>query len=180
MITLLQVAPKNWKKKRGGIPSLQCFSAARSHKAGSSQLKAKEMLSVARRCFFPWSHHKPLGRVGWLQQKGYCSTGTMHGSAQQLGSTCKWQARSDRCVGVRPKLHTKPRKHQYVSVHVRDEVDLNRLASWSAWVQLRASIERSFDRQTWQPGPGPVCHSEMLHDLTQLLPLCYRVIWTAK
>lgn len=52
--TLLQVAPKNWKKKRGGgIPSLQCVSAARSHRAGSSQLKAKEMLSVARRCFFP-------------------------------------------------------------------------------------------------------------------------------
>lgn len=32
--------------------SLQRLSVMRSHKAGSSQLKAKEMLSVVRRCFF--------------------------------------------------------------------------------------------------------------------------------
>lgn len=179
MITLLQVAPKNWGKKGGGIPSLQCFSAARSHKAGSSQLKAKEMLSVARRCFFPWSHHEPLGRVGWLQQKGYCSTGTMRGSAQQLGSTCKWQARSDRCVGVRPKLHTKPRKHQYVSVHVRDEVDLNRLAHdqhQSSWEpQLKEAL-------TGRPGnPGLVQYVTLKRYMTwPSYSLCYCVIWTAK
>lgn len=41
------------------FPPLQCLPATRSHKAGSSQLKAKEMLSVARRCFFFFSFFFP-------------------------------------------------------------------------------------------------------------------------
>lgn len=68
------------------------LSVACSHKAGSSQLKAKEMLSVARRCIFPWSHHKTLSRVAgcnkratvWLAQ---CAA-LLHSLATHANDKC--------------------------------------------------------------------------------------------
>lgn len=87
----LTVSPKREK----GIPFLKHLSV-RAHTGRKFTAKNERDVICGKTLLFPWSHHKPLGRVAGLQQKGYCLTGTICCSTPQLGHTCKWQDRREK------------------------------------------------------------------------------------
>lgn len=86
-----------------GYPLPPSFIYARSQ-TGSSQLKVKKMLSVVRRCFFPWSHHKPLCRVAGCNKRATVSLAQyatlLHSLATHANDRPGWE----RCGDVRSKL----------------------------------------------------------------------------